>query len=301
VNETEHSDSFVLKIDYEKDTPRPSRVFRAMSELIEGFQSLDSNLVQAFPVKVSPVLLLEDIQVGSLRTVIKNVLNGIEDEAIKNLEWKKMIGGFLVQGKHAVLQWIERREQIESRKALEELAQKIQQLAEGTKVLHLPHYSPPPLPLLIKDLAMIGEATSHLGPNDVATYESDGITSGFNKKFHVDAEFAEELLTDETISNRSEVLLRVKKPDYLGESMWEFVHAGHVIRARIEDHDWLVQFQFQRIEVLPGDALRVQLETTTHHGSDGSEIMTYYRILKVTGVKRASGGTQLDFASSPTS
>lgn len=294
MNETEHSDSFVLKIDFEKDTARPSRVFRAMSELIEGFQSLDNNLVQTFPVKVSPVLMLEDIQIGSLRTVMKNVLTGIEDEALKNLEWKKMIGGFLVQGKHAVLQWIEQREQIESRKALEELAQKLRLLAEGTKILHLPHYSPPPLPLLIKDLAMIGEATSYLGPNDVATYESEGETSAFNKKFHVDAEFAEELLTDETISNRSEVLLRVKKPDYLGESMWDFVHAGHAIRAKIEDHDWLVQFQFQRIQVLPGDALRVQLETTTHHGADGSEIMTYYRILRVLAVKRASNGTQME-------
>lgn len=294
MSEAEHSDSFVLKINYEKDSPRPSRVFRAMSELIEGFQSLDNDLVQAFPVKVSPVLLLEDIQVGSLITVIKNVLTGIEDEALKNLEWKKMIGGFLVQGKHTVLQWIERREQIESRQALDELAQRLQRLAEGTKVLHLPHYSPPALPLLIKDLALIGNATSQLGPNDIATYESAGTTSEFNKKFHVDAEFAEELLTDETISNRSEVLLRVKKPDYLGESMWEFVHAGHVIRAKIEDHDWVVSFQFQKVEVLPGDALRVQLETITHHAADGSEIITYYRILKVIGVKRASGGTQLE-------
>jgi len=243
--------------------------------------------------------MLEDIQIGSLRTVMKNVLTGIDDEALKNLEWKKMIGGFLVQGKHAVLHWIEKREQIESRKALEELAQKLRLLAEGTKILHLPHYSPPPLPLLIRDLAMISEATSYLGPNDVATYESECETSSFNKKFHVDAEFAEELLTDETISNRSEVLLRVKKPDYLGESMWDFVHAGHGIRAKIEDHDWLVQFQFQRIQVLPGDALRVQLETTTHHGSDGSEIMTYYRILKVISVKRASGGTQLELPPSP--
>ena len=53
-----------------------------MSEMIEGFQSLDSDLIQAFPIKVSPVLMLEDIQVGSLRTVIKNVLTGIDDEAI---------------------------------------------------------------------------------------------------------------------------------------------------------------------------------------------------------------------------
>lgn len=294
MEETEHSESFVLKIDYEKDSPRPSRVFRAMSEMIEGFQSLDNNLIQAFPIKVTPVLLLEDIQVGSLRTIIKNVLTGVEDEVIKNLEWKKMVGGFLLQGKHAVVRWIEKREQIESRKALAELAREIQQLAEGTKVLHLPVYAPPSLPLLIKDIAIISDAVSHLGLKDVATYEAEGTISEFNKKFHVDAEFAEELLTDETITNRSEVLLQVKKPDYLGESMWEFVHAGHVIRAKIEDHDWVAAFQFQKIEVLPGDSLRVILETTTHHGADGAEIVTYYQVLKVIAVKRASSGTQLE-------
>ena len=265
-----------------------------MSEMIEGFQSLDSNLIQAFPIKVSPVLMLEDIQVGSLRTVIKNVVTGIDDEAIKNLEWKKMVGGFLLQGKHAVLNWIEQRERIENRRTLDELAQRIQRLAESTNVLRLPLYASLPLPLLIKDIGLISDAIAQLGPNDIATYEAEGTKSEFNKKFHFDAEFAEELLTDETISNRSEVLLRVKKPDYLGESMWEFVHAGHVIRAKIEDHDWVVLFQFQKEEVRPGDSLRVVLETTTLHGADGGEIITYYKVLRVIGVKRATGGTQLE-------
>lgn len=294
MDQIEHSESFVLKIDYEKDSPRPSRVFSAMSAMIEGFQSLDNNLVRAFPIRVRPQLLLEDIQVGSLMTKIKNVLEGIDDAAIKNLEWKKVVGGFLLQGKHAVVRWIEKREQIESRQALEGLSREILRLAEGTKVLHLPVYTPPALPLLIKDIALISEAAFQLGPKDIATYEAVGEASEFNKHFHVDAEFAEELLTDETITNRSEILLRVKKPDYLGDSMWEFVHAGHVIRAKIEDHDWVVAFQFQKVEVLPGDSLRVILETTTHHGADGGEIITYYRVIKVIGVKRASSGKQLD-------
>jgi hypothetical protein len=50
VQENEQGESFVLKIDYEKDSIHPSRVFRAMSEMIEGFRSLDGNLVQAFPI-----------------------------------------------------------------------------------------------------------------------------------------------------------------------------------------------------------------------------------------------------------
>lgn len=290
----EQGDSFILTIDYAKDSPRPSRVFRAMSELIEGFQALDNDLVRAFPVRVESELILEDIQVGSLRTVIKNTLKGMDDAALKNLEWKKIVGGFLLQGKHAVLKWIEAREQIESRKALQDLSEEVRRLAEGTRILHLPIYTPPPLPLLVKDIGVISIAVANLGTEDTASYEAAGSISGFNKAFHVDQEFAEELLTEETITNKSEVLLRVKKPDYLGESMWEFEHAGHIIRARIEDHDWLVSFQFQKVEVRPGDSLRVILETTTHHGSEGEELVTYYRILTVLNVRRASPGTQLE-------
>ena len=81
MEESDKSESFILKIEYEKDSVRPSRIFRAMSEMIEGFQSLDRNLIQAFPIKVTPELLLEDIRVGSLVTVVKNVLTGIDDEA----------------------------------------------------------------------------------------------------------------------------------------------------------------------------------------------------------------------------
>jgi hypothetical protein len=297
MDDTEQGEWFVLKIDYEKDSLRPSRVFRAMSELIEGFQALDNDLLLSFPIKVEPILMLEDIQVGSLRSVIKNVLKGVDDEAIKNLEWKKMIGSFLLQGKHAVIKWIEEREQIETRQALEGLSLQILQLAEGTHVLHLPAYSPPPLPLLIKDIASISSAVGQLSPHDSATYEAEGAVSSFNKNFHIDEEFAQELLTDEKITNKSEVLLRVKKPDYLGESMWEFVHAGHIIHAKIEDHDWLVAFQFQKTEVRPGDSLRVILETTTHHGSDGEELFTYYCIVKVIGIKKAAPGHQLELPS----
>lgn len=297
MDDLEQHGTFAIKIDYKKDSLRPSRVFRAMSGIVEGFQSLDGNLVQAFPIAVGSELILEDIQTGSLRSVLKYVLNGIDDEAIKGLEWKKMVGGFLLRAKHAVLRWIEHREAIESRQALLGLVQELTQLAHATQILHLPAYRPLPVPLLIKDIAMISDAANQLDPEDVATYEAEGRTSGFNQHFHVDAQFAERLLTDETITNRSEVLLRVKKPDYLGESMWEFVHAGHVIRAKIDDHDWLLSFQFQRVEVRPGDALRVQLETTTLHGSDGDEIITYFKVLRVLEVKRGTTGTQINLLS----
>lgn len=275
---------YALKITYEKGTPQPSRVFKAMSEMIDGLQVLDGCLLKAFPFKIEPTLLLEDIQVSSLRTVVKNVLTQIDDEAIKNLEWKKVIGSFLLKGKHAVIEWIDKRDRIETRQELQMLASDLQKLAEDTKVLYLPVYTPPPLIVLTRNLSIISSAVAKLGPGDEATYESDEIISRFNKRFQFNDEFAAELLTHERITNQSEVLLRVKKPDYLGESMWEFKHAGHPIRAKIEDHTWLALFQLQKVEVKPGDSLRVLLETTTHHGPDGEELITYYRVLKILNI-----------------
>ncbi len=285
---------FAISINFEKSSAKPSRVFKAMSEMIDGFQAIDNDLLAPFNLKVEPILLLEDIQVGSLRTIIKNVLRGINDEAIKNSDWRKILGGFLLQGKHVLLNWIETRDRIENRKELEALNREIHQLAEQTQILHLPVYRSIPLPIIAKDISLVSSSVSCLGPNDHADYQAAGKTSTFNNHFVFDAEFTEEILTEEVISNKSEVLIQVKKPDYLGESMWEFKHAGHTIKAKIEDLEWLNSFQLQKIEVLPGDSLRVTLETSTYHGLDGEQIVTYYKVLKVLETKKAGRSTQLE-------
>ena len=52
----------------------------------------------------------------------------------------------------------------------------------------------------------------------------------------------------------------------------------------MEDHNWLLQFQSNRVDVEPGDALRTLLETTINFDDDGVEIESHYRILKVLDV-----------------
>lgn len=292
----EPSEFFNLYINFEKSSSNPSRVFKTMSEMLDGFQVIDSHLLAPFNLKVEPILLLEDIQTGSLRTVVKNVLRGVDDEAINNLNWKKILGGFLLQGKHSLLKWIETRERIENRQDLEVLSKEIYQLAGQTQILHLPTYSPIPLSIIANDISLISSALQHLGPNDYADYQAAGITSKFNNRFIFDAEFTEEILTQEVITNKSTVLIQVKKPDYLGESMWEFKHAEHLIKAKIEDAEWLKRFQLRKVEVLPGDSLRVILETSTHHGADGEEIVTYYKVLKILEIKKAGRDIQLEFS-----
>ena len=42
----------------------------------------------------------------------------------------------------------------------------------------------------------------------------------------------EDLLVKEEMTSSTPMILRIKKPDFLRESMWEFQFAGHIIPAR---------------------------------------------------------------------
>lgn len=58
----------------------------------------------------------------------------------------------------------------------------------------------------------------------------------------------------------SPVKLKVKKPDFLGNSMWSFV-LDKVLSAKIEDTLWLEKFQKGEVSIPPGSYLDVLLRT----------------------------------------
>lgn len=81
---------FCIEIDFEKGSESPSRVFRTMTGLIETFQDIDRDLIQSINQsineKIEPVVIIEDIEAGSLRTWLANRIRDIDDEALKNID-----------------------------------------------------------------------------------------------------------------------------------------------------------------------------------------------------------------------
>jgi len=55
---TADGDLYALTIEFKRDSPDPSRVFRAMTQLIEAFKNVDRELVHSIDVHVEPVALL---------------------------------------------------------------------------------------------------------------------------------------------------------------------------------------------------------------------------------------------------
>lgn len=290
---SEDENVFEIRIDFERNSEHPAAVFDAMSKLIRSVAAVDTTLAASFDLKIESVQILDDIRTGSLLTRLRNALHSVDDEAIKELDWKKAIGGYLVRAKHKLIAWMDEKKTITSRQDLVELSTDLQRLAECTDIKKMPFYTPISLPVLLADVRRLSEAIEPLRPSDAATFSGGGATTSFPKGFAYDHEAFERLLTKEEITNETNEILKVKKPDYLGTSMWDLRKGERTFHAKIEDLEWLARFQRREIDVRPGDSLRVLLETTAKYGFDGEEVGVTYRVLRVLEVILGDDGKQL--------
>src|SRR3989339_2241742 len=144
MNNSKTNYDFIIKIDFEKGSRDPSRVFTTMSNLIETFQAIDADLAKTIDVSISPVLILEDVETGSLKSYLRNILESIDDNAIKGFDWKKIVGSYLYKAKYKILFFLKDKKQITDRSQIDLLQNDLLLLAEETNVRGLPGYAPIP-------------------------------------------------------------------------------------------------------------------------------------------------------------
>jgi len=272
---------FGLEIEFKPHSPDPARVYRAMTELIEACQQVDIDLAGSISPRLKPVLFLEDIRTGSLTTFLRESLESIDDDALKALEWKKLVGAYLVKGKRMIVGYLKNRETIESKEEVYDLQAVITEAARQTGAAELPTYKPLPAGKVAGSVLLLSAASTALAPDDRAQYLSPDGPVEINTRFRVTQERIEEVLTEQTIINHPDMILKVKKPDFLGDSMWDFRHEGKRLPAKLADSGWLQQFHSGTIVLRPGDALDVAAEETIRYGYDQEVLAKYYKVLRV--------------------
>lgn len=284
---------FTLKIDFDKHSENPSRVFDAMSGLIKSFEKFDRDLIKSIDTKIEPVLFLEDVETGSLKTILVSILRGIPDEAIKSLDWKKLIGDYLLKAKYIVLQKLEGRKEINDVNFIKDIQQEIFEQAENTDVKLFPSYSPISPQNLVNNIDNINKALEPLNSKDRATIISSFGKATFNIGLSFNTDDIDELLTKETHESESTMILKVKRPDYLGTSMWDFKHGNKSISAKITDLDWLDNFQKRKVDIRPGDSLRARVVTKIKYGYEFEYLGQSYVVVKIEEVIRFVKGRQI--------
>jgi len=272
---------FCIEIDYKKNSENPSRVFKAMSSIIESIQQIDIDLIGTIDNTIQPVLLLEDIESCCIRAWLKNVLTKVvDDDALKSLDWKKQVGKYLVKAKYLLIDFLDNKTQITDKQELLNLQNNILQLAESTDVKNFPDYTPLSQSKLIHCLDLINKSTSNLESEDKVKFIHDENSTPFNLEFNFSPEVIAELLTKETITSTQTMILKVKKPDYLGTSKWEFKHDRNIF-CKILHEDWLKDFQSRRIDIRPGDSIRAEVKVIVNYGFDNDIVSTEHEIIKV--------------------
>lgn len=278
--------NYSIKVEFEKGTEDPARVFSTMLGLINAFKEYDRNLAHIISADFEPEITLEDITTGSLKTTIVSILRKIDAGAIKELDWKQLIGSYLVKGKYKLIEFLEERETVTHYKEIENLNTELINLAHEANIIYLPSFSPIPPQKLLENIKDISEAMSHLQPKDRVTLIADNKEKEINKKFKLPVEKIESILTEHIVVSERVLVLKVKKPDFLGFSKWDMKHGNKAVSVKIEHIEWLNEFHKQKVSVLPGDSIKGLVKITENVDKHGELVAEEYSIIKVHEVLR---------------
>ena len=83
---------FGFEIDFQRGVGPASRVFTATHDFIKACEALDDELVRSIDSSIETILVLEDIEAGSIKTWLRNSLSAADDDALKTLDWKPLVG-----------------------------------------------------------------------------------------------------------------------------------------------------------------------------------------------------------------
>lgn len=277
------ANSFSLTIEFDPLTEGPSRIFRSAASFSDGFFALDTAFAQAIDPSMETGLIVLGFEDGSLRTWMASILRSFDDDAIKNLDIKKLVGAYLVRAKHLSITWLE---DDSSSRRVGDLEEQVLIEARNTDVLQIPAYHSPSRALLIDGLRRTQAAKELLDDGDRAAFKSVSGQVVLEAERGIDFT----VLPDVEVSSKREFAINraslvVKKPDMLGSSQWHVKFRDRTVRATIADKIWLAKYQGREVPLRPGDAIICDADFKILFDQTGTPISETVIVNKVHGLE----------------
>ena len=274
----EYDYDFSIALDFIPSSS-PRRVLTAASEFLEALESLDSLLVKSVAPSLKCSYRLQSVQSGSLLTYIKAVLETVDDEELKKGNTNVLIGAFMLKAKYACLSYLSRHNGIGKRNDLMELANSVHMIALQSGISQMQAYSKPPLYELGKEARKISDSLQLLEEGESVAFQIDEQQTALTRHMVVTPADLELLLVEREISTPTKMILKVRKPDFLGNSRWEFRYNGQSVFIPVNDAEWLAKFQSGKQDFRPGVSLVVECTHTVSYGYDG-EVVEESRVIE---------------------
>jgi hypothetical protein len=127
----------------------------------------------------------------------------------------------------------------------------------------------------------VNAALAPLQIGDAAKLQTaNGDTIPFNLSLRIAPESLTQLLVERSLSHDEEMILKVKKPDFLGDSQWEFVH-DTTFEANVLDSAFLEQFRANQLFLQPGSAIRALVHVEVEYGYEREVVSRKRQVVKV--------------------
>jgi hypothetical protein len=276
-----------VKLNYTPGVSDPSKIFIAYSNSINSFRKIDLILGKTLSYSTKCKQTLEDIQLGSITSKIKELFEYSDDELPdqKKAAIAKDIEEYVSYGTTVILDTINNGEKINSPKQIEKISEKINTKARNSSVGHLISYAPPANTEIIDAIKNLSESVQSLTENEILEYQEDNVIIQVPKKIEVDVQKIETEMNKQYITSERELILKIKDPHFLGNAKWGFKHGNKNIEAKMEDPKWNDDFYNKKSIILhPGDSLQVVIELYEEYDKYGQLIKEEYTIVKVKDV-----------------
>jgi hypothetical protein len=273
-----------VKLKYTPGVSDPSKIFTSYSNTINSFRKINVILGKTLSYSTKCKQTLEDIQLSSISSKIKELFECSDDELpdTKETVITKDIEEYVSYGTSVILDTINNGEKINSVKQIEKISQKIKTKAQNSSVGQLITYSPPSNNDIIDALKNIADSMQSLSDNEILEYQEGNVIISVPKKIEVDVQKIETEINKKYLTSQRELILKIKDPHFLGNAKWGFKHGNKNIEAKMEDSKWNDDFYNNKTIILhPGDSLRVIIELYEEYDKYGKLIKEEYTIVKV--------------------
>lgn len=277
------TDIFALTIDYSTYKGDPANLLQKIADVINSFKKTDEVLAKTFYNSISASYELINIEHGSIKLTIKQILENIPNEALAELDIKKLIGSFLVRGKHKIIKLINDNEKLDDIEKLDTLREDLLIDAKSNDVLPFKDYREIENTELIEAIIDINTKINSLPKNTNIYYINSNNTQKISKDFSISNELLQMISENSFRVYENTMTIKVKQPDYLSKNaMWTFkIEDRKTIEAKFDDLEWLNNFQKRKFDVRPEDSLSVLMKITTDFDNKEKITRVKYNIMKV--------------------
>jgi hypothetical protein len=259
--------------------------FDQITRFYQVLNDFDKAIVRNIRYNLLTSYELEDVQFGSIKTKLVQVLKAVPDDLTKSFQVKKAIGQLLIKAKYWFVKLLADEQGIDSKEQIERLTDKINGEIRQLGNVHQIMVTQVNSYTILNSIEELVREANNLKEKELLEYKSHVGNTFISKEVHLNKPKVLSALGQRTIVNETTEILKIRKVDMLSvEPKWDFIHGKKNLSAKMLDIQWLDDYHHRQVIIKPEDALMVTLRTTHTYTPNFEDKRTEFEIIKIISV-----------------